>query len=265
MADKSSAAPTVLITGATEGIGYELSKIYAKEAYELVLVARNEERLKSRKRELEDEFGVPVAIIRMDLSEPGAAKKLFELTEKHEIVVDELINNAGYGLIGRFDKISLDDQLNMIQLNVAEMTALCRLYLEQMVARGSGKIMNVASTASFQPGPMMAAYYATKAFVLHLTEAIAVETKGTGVTVCALCPGPTASKFQERAGFKKPLLTQMGMMSSASVAKTGFAKMQRGKTVIITGLMNRLFAQSYRFFPRKMIQSVIRMLQKNRE
>ncbi|MEZ4765189.1 MAG: SDR family NAD(P)-dependent oxidoreductase [Calditrichia bacterium] len=104
MADKSSAAPTMLITGATEGIGYELSKIYAKEAYELVLVARNEERLKSRKRELEDEFGVPVAIIRMDLSEPGAAKKLFELTEKHEIVVDELINNAGYGLIGRFDK-----------------------------------------------------------------------------------------------------------------------------------------------------------------
>ena len=182
----------------------------------------------------------------------------------HEIQVDVLVNNAGYGLLGEFADLPLKEQLNMVQLNVVALTTLTHLYLNEMLKNGRGRILNVASTAGFVAGPLMAVYYATKAFVLSFTEAIAMENQDNGIVISALCPGPTPTKFQERAGFGENLLMKMNVLTAEKVAEIGYRKFMKGKRVIVPGVMNILTVMAIKFLPRKVVQKVVYLLQKNR-
>ncbi len=255
---------TALITGATVGIGYELSKQFAQDGYQLVLVARNEDKLKERQQELSSAYGVSVTVIPMDLSDPEAAAQIESRLKEKNIEIEVLVNNAGFGLMGKFFELDLQRQLAMIQVNVTALTELTGRFLPGMLSRGSGGILNVASTAAFQAGPLQTVYYATKAYVLLFSEGLANELKGTGVRVSALCPGPTATEFQERAGFGDILLMKGMVMSAEKVAKIGYKHFQRGKGIIIPGLMNKLLAQSTRITPRAITTAVVRFLQESR-
>lgn len=244
-----------MITGASGGIGLELARIFAEQGYALVLVARNRERLEEIAVELKP---TPVQVLAKDLALVGAAEGIHREVPK----VDVLVNNAGYGVYGPFVKTPLDDELGMLQLNMTALVVLTKLYLPAMVAAKNGKILNVASTAAFQPGPLMALYYATKAFVLSFSEAIGNELEGTGVTVTALCPGPTATGFQARTKLEKSrLIKRMKVMDARTVAEAGYRGLMAGKPVVIPGLMNKLLAQSVRFSPRWMVTKIARMMQ----
>jgi len=250
--------PTALITGASSGIGLELARIFAREGYRVVLIARNQKRLEQIAQELRPAEAQAIAI---DLSLPDAPEEIFRTVPK----VDVLVNNAGFGLFGKFVEKGLAEELNMMQLNMTALVALTRLYLPAMVAAGGGKIMNVASTAAFQPGPLMAIYYATKAFVLSFSEAIANELEGTGVVVTALCPGPTTSDFQERAKMQNSgLVKGRKMMDARTVAEAGYRGMMAGRTIVIPGLGNKMLAQSIRFSPRSMVTKIVRRMQEER-
>lgn len=251
--------PTALITGASSGIGLELARVFAREGFDLVLVARNRKRLEEIAKELKS---VQIRVIAADLSRPEGSAEVFAAVPK----ADVLVNNAGYGLFGKFTETPLADELSMMQLNMATLVALTKLYLPGMVAAKSGKICNVASTAAFQPGPLMAIYYATKAFVLSFSEAIANELKGTGVTVTALCPGPTTSGFQEQAKMEDSgLVKGKKMMDARTVAEAGYKGLMAGKTIVIPGFMNSLMARSVGFVPRSMITDVVRKMQEKVE
>ena len=244
-----------MITGASGGIGLELARIFAEQGYALVLVARKRERLEEIAVELRP---TPVQVLAKDLALVGAAEGIHREVPK----VDVLVNNAGYGVYGPFVKTPLDDELGMLQLNMTALVVLTKLYLPAMVAAKNGKILNVASTAAFQPGPLMALYYATKAFVLSFSEAIGNELEGTGVTVTALCPGPTATGFQARTKLEKSrLIKRMKVMDARTVAEAGYRGLMAGKPVVIPGLMNKLLAQSVRFSPRSMVTKIARMMQ----
>jgi len=244
---------TALITGASSGIGLEIARILARDN-DVVLAARSEPAL----RELANELGGRARVVVSDLSEPaGAAKLAAEVPE-----VDVLVNNAGFGDFGDFANASPERLDQMIELNVGSLTRLTRAYLPAMLERGSGRIMNVASTAAFQPGPLMAVYYATKAYVLSLSEALAEETRGSGVTVTALCPGPTASGFQAGAAMENSKLVRgRKLPSSASVAAFGVKAMYRGDVVAVPGLQNKVLAASVRFSPRPVIRRVVHKMQ----
>lgn len=246
---------TALITGASAGIGLELARVFAREGYRLVLAARNQKRLEEIARELQPAESQVIAI---DLSLPDAPEEVQRRVPK----VDVLVNNAGFGVFGKFAEKSLVEELNMMQLNMTALVSLTGLYLPAMISARSGKIMNVASTAAFQPGPLMAIYYATKAFVLSFSEAIANELEGTGVTVSTLCPGPTTSDFQERAQMQNSgLVKRRKMMDAKTVAEIGYRGLMAGKTIVIPGLGNKLMAQSIRFSPRSMVTKVVRRMQ----
>src|SRR6202522_4223637 len=191
---------TALITGASGGIGYELAKLFAKDHYNLVLVARSAPKLTQFVDELRRQFGVSAKAIPLDLTAASAPQFLFDQLQREGVAVDILVNNAGYGVLGEFAKIPLEDSLGQIQLNITALTHLTKLFLGSMIERRSGKIMNVASVAAFQPGPLMAVYYATKAYVILFSEALANELSSSGVTVTCLCPGATDTGFQGRAG-----------------------------------------------------------------
>jgi uncharacterized protein len=247
--------PTALITGASGGIGLELARVFAEQGYALVLLARNRERLNEIAAELKP---TPVQVFAKDLALVGAPEGIYREVPK----VDVLVNNAGYGVYGRFAETPLDDELGMLQLNMTALVVLTKLYLPAMLAAKNGKILNVASTAAFQPGPLMALYYATKAFVLSFSEAIGSELEGTGVTVTALCPGPTATGFQARSKVEKSRLFQrMKVMDARTVAEAGYRGLMAGKPVVIPGLMNKLLAQSVRFSPRSLVTKIARKMQ----
>jgi short-subunit dehydrogenase len=249
---------TVLITGASSGIGLELAKRFAQDGCELILVARESTRLRQAAESLR------ARVIASDLADPQSPHAIYR--ELATTPIDYLVNNAGFGLGGPFATNDRQIQLDMIQVNVASLVDLTRLFLPSMLARKSGRIMNVASTAAFQPGPLMAVYYATKAFVLSFTEAIAEEITGSGVTVTALCPGPTASDFQRRAAIEHINLMKkspLGMMSSAEVAEIGYRGMQKGKVIVIPGFMNRLGVQSLRLGPRAIVRKAAKKLQES--
>jgi short-subunit dehydrogenase len=249
---------TVLITGASSGIGLEFARVFAREGYSLILVARSQQKLDALAAELKP---VPVRVIAKDLSLQDAARELFDEAGP----VDVLVNNAGYGVFGKFAETPLDAELNMMHLNMDAVVVLTKLFLSPMLQRRSGKILNVASTASFQPGPLMAIYYATKAFVLSFSEAIANELKGTGVTVTALCPGPTESGFQERGQMQDSgLVKGKKIMDARTVAEFGYRAMLAGKTVAIPGLRNKLLAFSVRVSPRNMVTALVRNLQEKK-
>lgn len=259
MSSAHPSRPVALITGASVGIGYELAKEFAKGGYDLILVARTEEKLRQVADEMKP-LGATSDVIVADLARPDAARELFEKVSALGRPVDALVNNAGFGAIGRFHEIDLPRQLEMVQVNVTALVDLTGRFLPGMVARGTGGVLNVASTAGFQPGPWMAIYYASKAFVLSFTEAIAEELAGTGVRATALCPGPTHSEFRRRAKleerqgvFKNSLIP---VMTADAVARAGFAGFEKGKRLVIPGLVNRLAVQSLRIGPRRAVARV---------
>lgn len=254
-----------LITGATGGIGRELAKIFAANGHDLFLVARDAAGLASLAREL---AGVQTAWMAADLTSPSAPGEIFRETGRLALEIDTLVNNAGFGAYGPFSETDPAAEMAMIQVNVSALTHLTKLYLKEMLKNGSGKILNVASTAAFQPGPLMAVYYATKAYVLSFSEAVANEVKGTGVSVTVLCPGPTDTGFHKRAGTGKSKLVSgkfLNVMDARSVAEAGYRGLMKGKTVVIPGLKNKLMAESVRFAPRNMVTGIARMIQENRD
>jgi len=250
---------TTLITGASGGIGYELAKLFANDHYNLVLVARSVPKLTQFADELQRQFGITAKAIPLDLTAAPAPQFLFDQLQREGIAVDILVNNAGYGVFGEFAKTPLEDDLGQIQLNITALTHLTKLFLGPMIERRSGKIMNVASTAGFQPGPLMAVYYATKAYVISFSEALANELSGTGVTVTCLCPGATDTGFQGRAGMAdSKLFKALRPMDAKTVARDGYRGLMAGKSLVISGFRNWLLAESVRFSPRKMVTAVSR-------
>jgi len=245
---------TALVTGASSGIGLELAKIHASKGDNLVIVSRNKNKLLEIKKDFEKEFKVSVYVIVKDLSVAGSAIEVYDEVKKQKIKVDYLINNAGMGSFGEFSKSEWDTEHKMIQLNVTSLTYFCKLFLKDMVRQGSGKIMNVASIAGFQPGPLMAVYFATKSYVLHFSEAIGNELVGKGVTVTALCPGPTISGFEKSAGMGESVLFRgKKLPSSREVALYGYESMMNGKAVAVHGWKNRLLINMSRFVPRSLV------------
>jgi Short-chain dehydrogenases of various substrate specificities len=253
---------TVLITGASGGIGYELAKVFAEKGFNLVLVARSSAKLNELKKELLSEFEISVKIIVKDLTKENSAGEIYLELEKENIQIAVLVNNAGVGAYGRFYNIDLDRQKDMIRLNIISLVELTHLFLPSMLSNKKGKILNVASTAAFQPGPLMAVYYATKSFVLSFSQALLNELQGTGISVTALCPGPTESGFQKAASIEKVRLVRTGIVpSSKKVALYGYNALMKDKPVAVEGTLNKLLVFAVRFVPRKLITSVVRKLQ----
>jgi short-subunit dehydrogenase len=257
----SSLPQTALLTGASGGIGYELAKLFAKDRYNLVLVARSGEKLNQLATELQTQHGIRVSVVPVDLAEPAAPRFLFDQLRRERIHVDILVNNAGFGVFGEFSQMPEAEILDQIQLNITALTRLTRLFLAPMIERRAGRIMNVASTAAFQPGPLMAVYYASKAYVLSFSEALANEVRRSGVTVCCFCPGATNTGFAKRAGLEgSRLFKQIGAMNVAAVAGDGYRGMMAGRTLVISGMHNWLVAESVRFAPRKLVTAVSRWI-----
>jgi uncharacterized protein len=253
---------TALITGASNGIGLELARIHARNGHNLILVARSIRKLNELKSELETKYKVRIINIEKDLSKPDAALEVFQETEKLKLNIDYLVNNAGFGFYGFFAETDWKTEEQMIQLNITALTHLTKLILPQMMARGSGRVMNVASVASFLPGPLMSVYYATKAYVLSFSEALHNEVKDKGMSVTALCPGPTASGFQDTAALKKiKMFDEKKMPTSREVAEYGFKAMMKGKPVAVHGISNKLMVASIRFTPRSIVTRLVRMIQ----
>lgn len=252
---------TALITGASGGIGRDLAQVFARQGYNLIVVARSEDKLQALADELTREFGVAVTVVAQDLTAPDAPAALERAVQAAGLQVDVLVNNAGFADYAPFVEADLEKQLRMLQLNGVVLTHLTHIFLQGMVARGYGRILNVASTAAFMPGPLMSVYYASKAYVLSFSEAIANELKGSGVTVTALCPGPTQTGFQARAEMEESRLLQFGLMNSNQVAEEGFEALLRGQTIYVPGLMNRMQALMPRFLPRSLVRNVVRQAQ----
>jgi len=240
-------------------LGVEFAKLFARDKYDLVLVARSGDRLRQISAELEAQHRVRVTTIALDLAGASAAHSLWDHLEGEGVSIDVLVNNAGFGMFGHFAEMPEEDILGQIHLNVGALTQLTRLFLPPMLQRGRGKVMNVASTAAFVPGPLMAVYYATKAYVLSFTEALANEVAKTGVGVCCFCPGATNTDFAKRAGTEGTrLFKQIGGMDAAKVARDGYRGLMAGKTLVIPGTHNWLVAESVRFAPRKAVTAVSR-------
>jgi short-subunit dehydrogenase len=240
-----------LITGASAGLGVEFARQLSKRGHRLVLAARRKDQLESLAEELGNARAVAI-----DLSKPGASAALVADIEAAGEQVDLLVNNAGFGLIGGFAQLDAERQREMIDLNVGTLTDLCRAFAPPMVARKSGAILNVASTAAFQPGPKMAVYFATKAFVLSFTEALHEELKPHGVNVSALCPGPTRTEFGEVAGFGGNGMFDRVAMEAPEVVRAGLDGLDKNKAVVVPGLMNKIGATSTRFAPRSVVRKI---------
>ena len=250
---------TALITGASGGIGYELAKLFARDHYDLVLVARSSDKLNQVAAQLQSQFGVTVKTVALDLSAPPAPGFLFDQLQREGVAADVLVNNAGFGVFGEFAQMPEEDILGQISLNISALTHLTRLFLPPMLARRRGKIMNVASTAAFQPGPLMAVYYASKAYVLSFSEALANEVAGSGVTISCFCPGATDTNFQKRANMENSrLFRKIGAMNAEKVARGGYRGLMAGRTLVISGAQNWLVAESVRFAPRKLVTALSR-------
>ncbi len=252
---------TVLITGASSGIGEELARLFAADGSDLVLVARSRERLRALAGELAERHGVAARVEVVDLTAAGACAELVERLAADGVAVDVLVNNAGYGARGAAAELDLERQLGIIRLNVEALTELTRRLLPAMLERRRGGVLNVASTAAFQPGPFMAVYYATKAYVQSFSEALAEELRGSGLTVTSLAPGPTLTGFQSEAEMEDTVLFRFGAMEVAPVARAGHRAFRRGRVVVIPGLANRLLTFSNRLAPRWLTRRVVRRLQ----
>jgi short-subunit dehydrogenase len=273
---QSNPAGTVLVTGASIGIGYELARRFARDGYELarrfardghnlVLVARNKEKLESAAAEFKSEHGVDSRVITKDLSDPTAPAEIFRELEDASVDIRYLINNAGFGSLGPFHERPIDEQIGMIQVNVMALAHLTRLFLPRMVENKNGHVANIASVAAYQAGPFMATYYATKAFVVSFSEAIANELKGTGVYVTVINPGPTVTEFHKRAGVESSTLFSRRMtMDVTTVAQIAYDGIKAKKTVVTAGAKNKLLIFSTRLAPRSVTANVARSLNEPR-
>jgi hypothetical protein len=250
-----------LITGASSGIGLELARECARHGHDLVLVARRADKLQQLADELKGEHGIEVQVLVADLSKLDNCDQIYGQLKETGVEVEYLLNNAGFGDYGSFADGDGERQMQMIQLNIAALTRLTRLYLPDMQARRRGYVLNVASTAAFQPGPMLAVYFASKAYVLHFSEAIANELQGTGVSVTALCPGATASEFAQVANAERSLLFNVRKLpTSATVARYGYRAMIKKRRVAVHGLLNKLLSQSVRLAPRRLTTAIARRM-----
>lgn len=262
MTNNGSTRQTALITGASAGIGVDLAECFARDQYDLILAARTESALKEVASRLSAAHHVNVTPIAIDLGQIGGGTKLADEIRTRGLHVDVLVNNAGYGSAGALSESEISVELGMIDLNVRTLVELTHIYWPSMLKNKSGGVLNVGSTAAFQPGPLMATYYASKAFVLSFSEALWEEARDTGVRVSCLCPGPTESKFRARAGTdKKKLAKAAEWMSSAEVAGLGYRAWKSNKRVEITGLRNRIMAAAVPFVPRTRLLGVVRQLQ----
>ena len=252
---------TALVTGASSGIGLELAKLFAQSGRNLILVARSKEKLEALRTDLVDKHAVHVEVIVADLAEVDAAVRLVDEVNSRKLVVDVLVNNAGFGELGRFAEISVERQMNMVRLNVVTVVQLSRLLLPEMIKRKGGGILNVGSTAAFQPGPNMAVYYATKAFVLSFSEALHEELLESNIKVVCLSPGPTETGFGEDSGMSGTKVFTSNTMDSESVAKAGFEAYESNRAVVIPGFKNKFGAFSTRLVPRSLVRKIVKKLQ----
>lgn len=256
--------PTALVTGGSGGIGFEIAKVLARNGLDLVLVARKRDTLEAAAGQLEGKYGARVHVFAADLRRPDAPQAIFDFLHNENIPIDVLVNNAGFGVGGEFADTKLQRELEMIQVNISALTHLTKLFLPAMIKRKAGRVLNVASTAAFQPGPLMAVYYATKAYVLSFSEALAEELRHSGVTVTALCPGPTRTHFAASAQIAKSrLFTVFGIADAGDVAEFGVAAMMHGRRVAIPGIKNKIMAQVNRISPRTVTARVSRMIQES--
>ena len=245
-----------LITGASTGIGYELAKLFAKDRHNLILVARDEGKLETAKNEL-SKYNVEVKILSLDLSKREDIQGLFNYVEMNKLNVDILVNNAGIGTFGDFSEIEWVKEEALIDINIKVLTKLTKYFLQQIIKEKNGGILNVASTAAFCSGPRMASYYASKAYVLNLTEAIYEECKNTGVKISCLCPGPVKTGFQGKAGIKKSEAAKKYLMDAEEVAKVSYKDFKKGKLIIIPGMKNKLLVIGNKLLPRRISRKII--------
>jgi short-subunit dehydrogenase len=247
-----------LVTGASSGIGYELAKLFAKDGKNIVVLARSQDKLEELKTEIEDKYGTGVKVLIKDLSDPNSAQEIFSELEKESINVDVLVNNAGFTVWGKFAETDWQKESEMIQVNITSLTQLTKLYLNKMLEDGSGRILNVASLIGFTPAPLESIYSASKSYVLHFSEALANELKGTPVKITCLCPGMTETLFYERANMQNCRAAQMKMMDSATAAKVGYQALKKGKVIAIPGLQNRLLLYLMKIVPRSVGTAITR-------
>ena len=265
----------VLITGASSGIGYELAKIYAENGHDLVIVARNRDKLRMLQKEIFEEISknIKVTVIENDLSQEKAAERLYNQIKSNNLKIDTLVNNAGIGIYGKFSEF--DEEMMkkndvMINLNIKAVVELTRLFLADMMKAGNGEILNVSSIAAFMPGPLMSTYYASKAFIQSFTEAIREELRddicGKNIKISALCPGPTATEFEKSSNLEESsLFKRMKVMTAKKVAEIGYKEFQKGKAIIIPGIFNKIAVFGTRFLSRKFIVKTARKLQEKKE
>jgi short-subunit dehydrogenase len=254
---------TVLITGGSKGIGFELAKQFASDHYDILLTARNLKELDNAATVLKNTYSVNVSTIAIDLSDPNATQQLYDKIMRFHGCPDVLVNNAGFGLHGNFATLDYRLQTDMLQVNIVALTGLTRLFLPSMITRKHGIILNVASTASFFSGPYMSVYYATKTYVRYFSDALSHELEGTGVQITTLCPGPTKTDFETRSGFDKTNLVKrklMPMMSATDVAIIGYKGMKRKKLIIIPGFANKIGAFLSFFIPMHVTGKVLKKL-----
>jgi uncharacterized protein len=258
------APKTALITGASSGIGLELTHLFARDGYSLVLLARNRNALRQIGDDLQARYSVSVRIAPKDLGHPASPDELYQELREAGVLVDILVNNAGFGLAGPFRNTNWTQEAEMLQVNVVAATRLIKLFLPQIRAR-QGKVLNVASTAAFQPGPFMAVYYATKSYLLSFSEALAEELEGTGVTVTCLCPGPVKTNFQKRAYLEGTgMINSPLMVDVREVARIGYSGMNHGKRIVIPGWKNQVGVQMLRIAPRTTVTKIVRKIQEKK-
>lgn len=254
-----------LITGASSGLGVHFARLFASDGYDVVLVARREDKLVALKDELEQIYGVKAYVFAQDLSKADSAKAVFDYLKERGVSVSVLVNNAGFGDFGEFSELVWEKQSDMIQVNVTTLVQLTKLFLPEMLERKVGKILNVASIAAFEPGPLLSTYYASKAYVLSFTEALSVELKGSGVTVTALCPGPTETGFEDAASAKSSgLFKNLKVARADKVAEYGYNKLMSGKVVAIPGFFNKILPFAVRFVPRALVRKLVYKIQRSR-
>lgn len=254
---------TALITGATGGLGHKFCDVFARKNYNLVISARHQDDLKNLKNEIEEKYGIDVHIVVADLSVKNSANIIYEYTSKHKMQIHTLVNNAGFGDFGYFMNSDWDKQADMIQVNVGALSHLTHIYLNEMKEVNEGKILNVASMASFQPGPLMSVYYATKAYVLSFTESLSVELKDYNISIMALCPGPTSTNFLQNADLEESgLFKNLKVAKADKVANYGYRKLQRNKVIALPGLLNKVVVLSSKLAPRSLVRRVVYLIQK---
>ncbi|HOJ77373.1 MAG TPA: SDR family oxidoreductase [Bacillota bacterium] len=255
---------TVLITGASSGIGFELAKLFASNQYNLVLIARRQDRLLEFAAEYSAKYPIKITVISKDLALPTAPDEIYQELKQKAITIDILVNNAGTQIYGEFQNIDLQAALSLLQVNIIAVTHLTRLLINDMITRGTGKIVNLGSTGSFAPGPLNAIYCASKAYVLSFSESLSKDLEGTGVTVTAICPGATATEFAAKAEILNTRIFATMVMKPDKVARIGYRALQSGRRIVVTGLYNKLLVFSIRFTPRWLILSISKFLMRKK-